>query len=573
MLRSPIWDLLDSPVLVGDCIETMAELPEASVDAVVCDPPYGIGFMGKEWDGAAIAAAAQKDRETRKSLGPESPSRPGRAQPRSSSAFGNEAIIAGPVRGGIDFQHWCESWAREALRILKPGGHLLAFGGTRTYHRMAAGIEDAGFEIRDSIMWLYGSGFPKSLDVSKAIDKAAGAEREDLGESTTHHGGGTNNVYAQDEWTKENFAKKARITAPATPEAAQWEGWGTALKPAHEPIVVARKPLIGTVAANILEFRTGGINVGGCRLEPGDGGDRSGEASAEKVYTNGIGGADKFTLLPGPRGAHAAGRWPANVVLSHLEGCGQPGECHCSYDLLLSQAEAKQHIERCPYHGSEPAGCAPGCPVAALDAQTGELKSGFLAAGTEREGIGYRGRLGNRVQNDTHAAAGAASRFFYCAKTSRAERNAGLEGFEEKDPQERGSTSKHSEKAGSLSGPRANHHPTVKPINLMRWLVRLVTPPGGLILDPFLGSGSTGCAAVLEGFDFIGIEREAEYAAIAEARIVFWAQHTGREVEDVLGLHATSQKQAKAHADRGQVSIDDLLPDPSIHKAAPRGAA
>ncbi len=192
-----------------------------------------------------------------------------------------------------------------------------------------------------------------------------------------------------------------------------------------------------------------------------------------------------------------------------------------------------------------------------------------MAAGTEREGLGYQGGLGSRVRNDTHGDSGGASRFFYCAKTSRAERNAGLEGFEAKQIRRlSGGEFGHNSAVGAdgevyetesskAGGPSRNHHPTVKPINLMRWLARLVTPPGGTCLDPFLGSGSTGCAAVLEGFDFIGIEREAEYIAIAEARIAFWAQHEGREVEDVLGLHSISQKQAKAHADRGQLSIEE----------------
>lgn len=175
--------------------------------------------------------------------------------------------------------------------------------------------------------------------------------------------------------------------------------------------------------------------------------------------------------------------------------------------------------------------CAPGCPVAALDAQSTE-------------------------GDVTYGDSGGASRFFYQAKSSRAERNAGLEGFEEKHPQERGSTSRHFEMAGSLSGPRANHHPTVKPINLMRWLVRLVTPPGGTCLDPFLGSGSTGCAAVLEGFDFLGIEREPEYIEIAEARIAFWSQHEAREVGEVLGLHSASERKAKAQADAGQLGLE-----------------
>ena len=434
-------------VIQGDCIERMAKMEEASVDAVICDPPYGLGFMGKQWDDLP----------------------PGR------------------------------EFADEALRVLKPGAHLLAFGGTRTYHRLACAIEDAGFEIRDSLLWLYGSGFPKSLDVSKAIDNAAGAEREVVGPKQYADGTKTRPTARQaDPELYGDYAGDQGATAPATPEAAQWEGWGTALKPSHEPIVVARKPLIGTVAANVLEHGTGGINVDGCQIVgPKGDGNWAGSSGArpESVFEGGWG--EQRTQQ------NVNGRWPANVVLSE---------------------EA----------------------AAELDEQTGELSSGKLrphhadngkAAGTLGEFAGAPGR-------ESFGDSGGASRFFYCAKTSRGERNAGLEGFEAVEGHL--TTTPTSTIAKGRSGgqrlgdrkykpaPPANNHPTVKPINLMRWLCRLVTPPGGLILDPFLGSGTTGCAAALEGFDFIGIEREAEYLAIAKARIAFWAQHEGRETADVL---------------------------------------
>jgi DNA modification methylase len=518
-------------VLQGDCIERMVEMEEASVDAVVCDPPYGIGFMGKEWDGRAIAEAAAKDRATRKSLGPESPSRPNRAQPRGSSAFGNEAIIAGPVRGGIDFQEWCQRWAAEALRVLKPGGYLLAFGGTRTYHRLAAGVEDAGFEIRDSLLWLYGSGFPKSLNVAKAID--SGGRPED----------------------------------PSS-DAAQWEGWGTALKPSHEPIVVARKPLIGTVAENALEHGTGGINVDGCRI--GSGGasrkiateERDGSVAAYGDGLNGGGGERDLSF----------GRWPANVVLSHLEECEPVGTKVVKPSNGSGKASAKSGgLSGLFGEGSEEDmsggrgsaetvdawNCAPGCPVTELDAQSGVLHSQdpeTRKSRSKRQGVTEMG-TGRSVE---YADRGGASRFFYCAKTSRAERNAGLESFPDVVGGFRSETSgQHlTRRDGGDPDPTKNGHPTVKPINLMRWLVRLVTPSGGLILDPFLGSGTTGCAAVLEGFDFIGIEREAEYVAIAGARIEFWAQHEGCEVEDVLGLVSRSERVKRAHAQSGQLGLE-----------------
>jgi len=334
----------------GDCLEVLRSMPDCSVDAVVTDPPYGLSFMGKKWDYDV----------------------PG-----------------------------VEVWA-ECIRVLKPGGHLLAFAGTRTQHRMAVRIEDAGFEIRDMIAWVYGSGFPKSLDVSKAIDKAAGAEREVVGQvkKLQSFGYEGNNCFGGDI----ERGGVMQITTPATPEAKQWQGWGTALKPALEPITVARKPLIGTVAENVLQYGTGAINVDGGRV-----GDNAGWS-----YPNGRGGTawhgrdSLANNLTEPMAA-TQGRWPANFI----------------------------------HDGSEEA--------------TDLLKD--------------------------------SARFFYCAKASKADRG------------------------------ENNHHPTVKPTDLMRYLCRLVTPPNGVVLDPFMGSGSTGKAAALEGFGFIGIEREAEYVAIAQARI------------------------------------------------------
>lgn len=338
-----------------DCVEGMKLFPDAYFDSIVTDPPYELGFMGKTWDASGIAYSV-------------------------------------PM------------WA-EALRVLKPGGHLLAFSGSRTYHRMVCAIEDAGFEIRDQIMWVYGSGFPKSLDVSKAIDKAAGVERESTGE-TVRSGcraarGGTEFVGSESI----EAAKWKDVTTPATEAARQWQGWGTALKPAHEPIVVARKPLIGTVAANVLQHGTGAINVDGCRVGASGGTAKACPVPSSKTvsaYGNGLNGGGVVAL--------DAGRWPANLI----------------------------------HDGSD------------------EVLAAFPAD---------------------------ASRFYYAAKASKSDRGEG------------------------------NVHPTVKPVDLMRYLCRLVTPPGGLIFDPFTGSGSTGKAATLEGFQFIGTELSAEYAAIATARI------------------------------------------------------
>jgi len=460
----------------GNCIDVMRSMPDNSVDSIVTDPPYELGFMGKSWDSTGIA---------------------------------------------FNVEVWTE-----ALRVLKPGGHLLAFSGSRTYHRMAVAIEDAGFQIRDQIMWLYGSGFPKSLDVSKAIDKtdAAVARRErdlkftawmrstgitakQVNELTDSNMG---NHYLTDkeqptvataemfdklrdslpevpDWVEEmirqrtieseNFKNREvigtkggtkgiegtsghgiipggitesitlDITAPATPEAQQWAGWGTALKPAHEPIVLARKPLIGTVAANVLEFGTGGLNIDGSRVGSG-----TGETKVVNYpdirgnnYNN-ANGSVEYTVT-------SQGRFPANII----------------------------------HDGSD----------------------------------------------EVTALLGEPARFFYCAKASKRDRNEGLDGFEGQSIGAKGNglaricaTCSASTIQGCecpdrtyVNPTRQNHHPTVKPTDLMRYLVKLIAPPGGTVLDPFTGSGSTGKGAVIEGFTFVGIELDPDYVAIATARI------------------------------------------------------
>jgi site-specific DNA-methyltransferase (adenine-specific) len=397
---------------------------DCSVDAVVTDPPYGLSFMGKKWDYDVPAV---------------------------------------------------EVWA-ECLRVLKPGGHLLAFAGTRTQHRMAVRIEDAGFEIRDMIAWVYGSGFPKSMDASKAIDKAAGAEREVVG-CRTKSGIGGSQTFAQDAWTQANRgAIELEITAPATDAARQWQGWGTALKPALEPITVARKPLDGTVAANLLKHGTGGLNIDGCRVagvapQVTQGGQRS---SGGIMNAN---GGERGTLSQ----PHEDGRWPANLI----------------------------------HDGSE--------EVLAHFPETAASKSGGQA-GSNANPMSWNELNPLRTREGHNDSGGSAARFFYCAKADKSDRDAGLEGFEKRQAGQiaskdggGGGWSKDADKNPNLT--RANVHPTVKPTDLMRYLCRLVTQPGGVVLDPFMGSGSTGKAAVLEGFNFIGIEREAEYLAIARARI------------------------------------------------------
>lgn len=389
-------------VLQGDCIEELKALPANSFDAVVTDPPYALDFMGKSWD-----------------------------------SFG----------GGKGFQAWCEEWSAECLRVLKPGGHMLAFGGTRTYHRMACAIEDAGFEIRDSLHWIYGSGFPKSLDVSKAIDKAAGAEREVIGRKDRYRDGALRRNLGP---TGGEFLGLANgideITAPSTPAAKQWQGYGTALKPAHEPIVLARKPFTGTVANNVVEYGTGGINVDACRV----GNDLiTAHGGGVNVEGRKYGGGKGIPAIAAGSNPHT-GRWPPNVLLS-------------------------------------------GDAVSELDRQSGNLAG---CGGPKKVDSGRTSMFGiGAVARTYERAGGGASRFFPCFK--------------------------YQAKASKRERPTVDGvaHPTVKPVELMRWLVRLVTPLGGTVLDPFGGTGTTAAACELEGFDCVLVEREPDYVKLINARM------------------------------------------------------
>jgi len=384
-------------ILHGKNLDILPTLPDNSVDSIVTDPPYELGFMGKKWDSSGIAYSV-------------------------------------------------ELWT-ECFRVLKSGGHLLSFGGTRTFHRMAVAIEDAGFEIRDNIAWLYGSGFPKSLDVSKAIDKAAGVEREVVGTKTASPKGIKNAEERTDTAAGAygGVTKEIDITAPATDEAKQWEGWGTALKPAHEPIIVARKSLIGTVAKNVLTYGTGAINIDGSRIGT--------EAITINTFDN---GAKPFGNAVGEpfTSRQSQGRWPANIILDE-HTAGLLDEQSGVSTSKISQMKA------------------------GLVEAIGSLNLSDKAADYESE----------RGHNDS----GGASRFFYVAKANKRDRNEGLE--------------------------RMNTHPTVKPTALMTYLVKLVTPPNGTVLDPFTGSGSTGKAAILNGFDFIGIEMTEDYLPIIQGRL------------------------------------------------------
>jgi site-specific DNA-methyltransferase (adenine-specific) len=355
--------------------------------------------------------------------------------------------------------------------VLKPGGHLLAFGGSRTWHRIAVAIEDAGFDVRDSIAWLYGSGFPKSLDISKAIDKAAGAEREVVGYRDPN-GSGVAGDAARDNSGSHIWSGELRSNQPITDEAKKWQGWGTALKPAFEPIVVARKPLVGTVAANVLLWGVGGLNIDGSRIGTTETWNRPPQSKNE-IY-------GKFE--PVSTESNAQGRWPANIILDeHTAGL--------------------------------------------LDEQSGQVKGNPGAKQTTdfrfMNDVDGKQKL---IQGD-RTDVGGASRFFYVAKASKKDRNEGLEDLPDVHPSE--VTGRKEGSAGASNGgysgmtetPRKNIHPTVKPTALMEYLVKLVTPPGGTVLDPFTGSGSTGKAALLNGFKFIGIELTADYLPIIEGRL------------------------------------------------------
>jgi hypothetical protein len=568
---------MNSQILTGDCLTVMRTMETESVDAIVCDPPAGIAFMGKSWD---------------------------------HDKGGRDAWIA-----------WLAEVMREGLRLLKPGGHALVWALPRTSHWTGMALEDAGFEVRDRISHLFGSGFPKSLDVGKAIDKqrddradilrvttfmADAAERRgvtradvDAHLGTSDMGGWWLSRLAHrcqcpkwDQWLAlkallgfgdemdaevwrlngrkgkpgeawherevvgernrsgkppqymwgETDGQKWDETTAATDLAKQWDGWGTALKPGAEDWWLCRKPLTGTVAGNVALHGTGALNIDGCRIagapDPGswtakrtigvnDADGRLGQKRANVEAMN-------AGLIKPP-----SGRWPANVVLSHTPECREvgtrkvkganppgPGDRGIGYAPATNKTSGIQRYADAD--GTETVtawDCVEHCPVRMLDEQSGKLTSGGFPA--RRFSPKTKNAFGD-FADDTDGERftygnGGASRFYYCAKASRAEREMGLDGGERKAKLwSSGTQNPGSFQAEGTDRTSTNHHPTVKPLALMRWLCRLVTPPNGLILDPFCGSGSTGCAAALEGFRFVGIEQDPEYCAIAEKRIAHY---------------------------------------------------
>ena len=414
-------NVYENQIIEGDSLEVLKTIESNSIDAIVTDPPYGISFMGKGWD--------------------------------------------------YDVPQ-VELW-KEVLRVLKPGGHALVACGTRTQHRMAVNIEDAGFEIRDIVAWVYGSGFPKSLNIGKAVDKLQGNEREVLGKKVYGEGHIQNSVESMGYQGNEAGADTRIDTKGSSP----WEGWGTALKPSMELWTLCRKPLEeNTVAENVLKWGTGGLNIDGSRVG----------TETTKTRRNGNSGGEKYGRDERVgEWENPQGRFPANFIHDGSEEVVE----------LFPNTKSGGGIKN---------------PI-------GGVKTCMKSSNWKDSGYQY-------------SSEGSASRFFYCAKASKAERNKGLEGFEEKDSNyrteyrptsvESGDKGQDTPFAGAnRSGGVKNFHPTVKPVALMRYLCRLITPPKGTILDPFTGSGSTGIAAKLEGFNFIGIEREKEYCQIARSRI------------------------------------------------------
>ena len=372
----------------GDAFDVLPNLDDESVHAVVTDPPYGLAFMGRDWD----------DFEPK------------------------------------EYQEWSERWARECKRVLKPGGHLLAFSGNRTHHRLFTGVEDAGFEIRDTLTWHYGSGFPKASDISKTIDKRADAEREVVGEDPNYR------EVESDKYSDDSGVAK-NVTAPATDAAKKWDGWKTGLKPATEFVVMARKPFDGATVDCVLEHGTGALNIDGCRIagekpKRENAGDRPSDSSTSYDL-----GSREAT------GTTTEGRYPSNVVFDETEA------------------------ER-------------------LDQQVGELETGDTV--TRSNSIWGNASDGDGMDGEGYEDTGGPSRYFYTSKASRSER--------------------------TEDGAIDNDHPTVKPLDLMEWLIKLVTREGQTILDPFAGSGTTCKAAKGLGRQFIGIERQPRYADIARVR-------------------------------------------------------
>ena len=537
-------------VVHGSCLERLKELPDNSVDSIVTDPPYG---LGKEPQPVELLTAWLAGDEY---------------LPGKGGFMGRkwDAFVPGP-------HYW-----REVLRVLKPGGHALVFAGTRTADLMTLSLRLAGFEIRDELQWMYSTGFPKSHNVSKAIDAKLGEQGEVLREETRPNEPTGLVAVGQGERTLVTRQICAPASAPASAPAKHYHDWGTALKPSHEPIILARKPLDGTIAETVLEHGTGGINIGACRVahsSPDDLAAHQAQVEAIKSRGGSMEGSWKNSSdLSGASDVSDAGRWPPNTLLVHDPDCQKVGtseiKAHPTWDTPNRDTQPSSftgaEVSKVR-HGNGKTGegdtsfamspgrkiasetvpvweCVKGCPVKLLGEQSGESKDGVAG---KRSGVAHvtlHGLAATNEQWGTYGGSGSAARFFpqfewttlddvspfkYVAKPSRGERDRGLEMFRARSGGE--ATNREDDSAGTQN-PRAgsgrnggsrNIHPTTKPVELMRWLCRLITPPNGIVVDPFTGSGTTGIGASLEGFRFLGFELndsdDEPFVSLARARI------------------------------------------------------
>lgn len=474
-----------------DNLKVLSKLKDNCIDSIVTDPPYGLNFMEKKWD-APWNSAAKKSKRTH-TYGDQWKN----AKCRLCGNFSSKDplckceepdwIVENKTNSAsmIAYQQWATVWAEELLRVAKPGAHILVFGGTRTFHRITSALEDAGWEVRDTMMWAYGQGFPKNRDISKDIDKKLKSKRKVVGKRKQ-----ANAAHGSNSWNRE-----WEITKAATKEAKKWKGWGTALKPAWEPIVLARKPLAEkNIAENVLKYGTGGLNIDKCRIatdELKSGTSKRGKGGENSLNCSADGSLEKDFYYDGSKG-----RFPANLAHDGSEEVK-------SLFPTANSSRANGNLNN-PKHGSK------------------NRNPTSYDWNPERESHDYR---------DT----GSAARFFYCPKASSKDRNEGLENAPDRtlsrscsaQAQENKGTPRKISKGGfNKTFILKNNHPTVKPTELMKYLVRLVTPPGGIVLDPFMGSGSTGKAALLEGALFIGIDSHDEYVEIAKHRLKHAAETT-----------------------------------------------
>ena len=495
-------------IICGKSETELRQFDDNTLDSCVTDPPYGLEFMGKDWDKFPL-----RDRGQRLT---------GNRNPTYARGFGRNVAYGASKESLIAFQQFTYEWATELYRVLKPGAHILVFGGTRTYHRMACAIEDSGFECRDMISWNYGSGFPKSLNISKQLDKMAGAEQKVVGNG--HHPTSKDRTGDKSPYQADNnhLDGSFDITAPTTDAAKQWSGWGTGMKPAHEPILLARKSISErNIAANVLKWGVGGINVDGCRIETNGRPLRESKSSASlSCYGDGLNNSQAI-------GITKEGRFPANCIL----------ECCCEEDELVEgevtgnghfpkrrtgeslfnlgdeKEQSESYLkEKSVIHTNL------NCVCRMLDEQSGELTSGAIKPYKE-QGTNYISLFSSKEKTGTFKAdKGFASRFFYQAKASQKERWFYCMICKQAYPMKE--RDKHIHNASEETKYKyLEFHPTQKPLQLIQYLTRLITPPHGTVLDLFMGTGTTLVAAEQEGFNSIGVDSKSEYCRIAERRL------------------------------------------------------